>query len=89
MQIHECSEMAQRILSACAILLLFFSPMGCEAQSQRASSPILSQSSNPAVNAEDVWISPNDPTHGGAADFWAMFQPGADWARAEHHIGVV
>jgi len=25
----------------------------------------------------------------GATDFWAMLQPGADWARTEHHVSVV
>jgi len=33
-----------------------------------------------------AWISSNDPTHGGAPDFWSMFEPGAPWARAMAHV---
>ncbi|MEW6437413.1 MAG: hypothetical protein AB1508_09650 [Pseudomonadota bacterium] len=37
----------------------------------------------PAMAAQpEVWISSNDPTHGGAPDFWSMFEPGAPWAKA-------
>ena len=38
---------------------------------------------------DDVWLSANDPTHGGAADFWDMFRPGADWTAARSHVRVV
>ena len=36
-----------------------------------------------------VWLSPNDPTHGGAVDFWSMFQPGANWSVAKNHVQVI
>ncbi|MBB5341382.1 hypothetical protein [Tunturiibacter gelidoferens] len=61
----------------------------CIAQLQAESSQTARQSSQPANTEDEVWISPNDPTHGGAPDFWDMFQPGADWAQAEHHVRVV
>jgi hypothetical protein len=35
-----------------------------------------------------VWISSNDPTHGGAADFWQMFAPNAPWQSAKRHVVV-
>lgn len=37
----------------------------------------------------EVWLSPNDPTHGGAADFWSMFQPEAAWTAARSRVRVV
>ncbi len=43
----------------------------------------------PAHAAEpQVWISSNDPTHGGAADFWQMFAPNAPWQSAKRHVAV-
>src|SRR5579871_2573487 len=42
-----------------------------------------------AQSAPEVWLSTNDPTYGGAKDFWSMFQPGADWASAKSHVRVV
>jgi hypothetical protein len=35
-----------------------------------------------------VWLCPNDPTHGGAKDFWAMLQPDAPWQKAKGHVKV-
>jgi hypothetical protein len=35
-----------------------------------------------------VWMSTNDPTHGGAADFWQMFEPNARWQAARKHVVV-
>ncbi|TYL98020.1 hypothetical protein FXB40_05925 [Bradyrhizobium rifense] len=43
----------------------------------------------PARAAEpQAWISSNDPTHGGAADFWEMFAPNAPWQSAKQHVAV-
>ena len=43
----------------------------------------------PAHTAEpQVWISSNDPTRGGAADFWQMFAPNAPWQSAKRHVAV-
>ncbi len=43
----------------------------------------------PARAAEpQVWISSNDPTNGGAADFWQMFAPNAPWQLAKQHVAV-
>jgi hypothetical protein len=43
----------------------------------------------PANSAEPVvWISSNDPTHGGAEDFWQLFEPGAPWQSAKRHVTV-
>ncbi|SFH64278.1 hypothetical protein [Bradyrhizobium sp. Gha] len=43
----------------------------------------------PARAAEpQVWISSNDPTYGGAADFWQMFVPDAPWQSAKQHVAV-
>jgi hypothetical protein len=43
----------------------------------------------PARAAEPkAWISSNDPTHGGAADFWQMFAPNAPWQSAKQHVAV-
>lgn len=43
----------------------------------------------PAQSAEpSVWISTNDPTHGGAADFWQLFEPNAPWQSAKRHVAV-
>ena len=43
----------------------------------------------PAHAAEpSVWVSTNDPTHGGAGDFWQMFQPNAPWQSARRHVAV-
>jgi hypothetical protein len=43
----------------------------------------------PAASAEPaVWFSTNDPTHGGAVDFWQMFEPGAPWQSAKRHVTV-
>ena len=36
----------------------------------------------------EVWIGPNDPTHGGAPDFWDMLRPDAPWQRARSRIDV-
>jgi len=35
-----------------------------------------------------VWICPNDPTRGGAKDFWDMLQSDAPWQRAKSHVKV-
>jgi hypothetical protein len=35
-----------------------------------------------------VWVSTNDPTHGGAGDFWQLFEPGAPWQSAKRHVAV-
>jgi hypothetical protein len=44
---------------------------------------------SPAHAAEpQVWISSNDPTHGGAADFWQMFAADAPWQSAKRHVAV-
>lgn len=43
----------------------------------------------PAHSAEpSVWISSNDPTHGGAGDFWQLFEPNAPWQSARRHVAV-
>src|SRR4029077_18631778 len=43
----------------------------------------------PADAAEPaVWGSTNDPTHGGAGDFWQLFEPGAPWQSAKRHVAV-
>jgi hypothetical protein len=43
----------------------------------------------PAQAAEPaVWMSTNDPTHGGAADFWQMFEPNAPWPAARKRVAV-
>src|SRR5258708_28580609 len=43
----------------------------------------------PANSAEpSVGISTNDPTHGGADDFWQMFEPNAPWQIAKRHVAV-
>ncbi|MBV8651793.1 MAG: hypothetical protein JO255_10030, partial [Alphaproteobacteria bacterium] len=43
----------------------------------------------PANSAEPaVWISTNDPTHGGADDFWQLFEPNAPWPMAKGHVAV-
>jgi hypothetical protein len=43
----------------------------------------------PADAAEPaVWVSTNDPTHGGAGDFWQLFEPGAPWQSAKRHVAV-
>jgi hypothetical protein len=36
----------------------------------------------------EVWISPNDPTHGGAADFWDMLASNAPWPSAKARVKV-
>ena len=36
----------------------------------------------------EVWISPNDPTHGGATDFWNMLEPDAPWKSAKGRVKV-
>lgn len=35
-----------------------------------------------------TWISTNDPTHGGAEDFWDMFETDAPWPIARSHVAV-
>jgi hypothetical protein len=35
-----------------------------------------------------VWMSTNDPTHGGAGDFWQMFEPNAPWQSAKRRVAV-
>lgn len=82
-------ETVRRLISACLLLLFVSASSMCIAQLQTESSQPVKQSSQPANTEEEIWISPNDPTHGGATDFWDMFQPGADWAQAEHHVRVV
>jgi hypothetical protein len=43
----------------------------------------------PANSAEpSVWISTNDPTHGGADDFWQLLEPDAPWQSAKRHVAV-
>lgn len=43
----------------------------------------------PARAAEPgVWMSTNDPTHGGASDFWQMFEPNAPWQSAKRRVAV-
>jgi hypothetical protein len=43
----------------------------------------------PANSAEPaVWVSTNDPTHGGADDFWQLFEPNAPWQSAKGHVAV-
>ena len=43
----------------------------------------------PAHSAEpSVWVSTNDPTHGGAEDFWQLFDPNAPWQAARRHVAV-
>lgn len=85
----KAGELTQRFLIAWAIPLFVSAPAFCKAQAQSDPSHRANQSSSSATTIPEVWISPNDPTHGGATDFWAMFQPGADWAQAEHHVSVV
>ncbi|MBV8635707.1 MAG: hypothetical protein JO002_14530, partial [Burkholderiaceae bacterium] len=41
-----------------------------------------------AQPAPSVWLSPNDPTHGGAEDFWDMLKPDAPWQNAKRHVNV-
>ena len=41
------------------------------------------------LDAPEVWLSPHDPAHGAAADFWDMFAPDAEWAVTERHVQVV
>jgi hypothetical protein len=49
----------------------------------------ISAAAPPANSAEpSVWISTNDPTHGGADDFWQLFEPNAPWQIAERHVAV-
>lgn len=79
----------KRLLGAYVLLLFVSVSSICAAQSQAGTGQGLQQSSQPSPADKEVWISPNDPTHGGATDFWDMFQPGADWAQAEHHVRVV
>jgi hypothetical protein len=54
-----------------------------------AAAATLMSTAGRAQTAPEVWLSPNDPTHGGASDFWDMFQPGADWAVTQSHVQVV
>ena len=35
-----------------------------------------------------VWIGTNDPTRGGAPDFWQLFEPNAPWPIAKSHVAV-
>ena len=42
----------------------------------------------PPADAPTAWVSTNDPTHGGASDFWQMFEPGAPWPMAKRHVAV-
>ncbi len=39
--------------------------------------------------ARSVWLAPNDPTHGGAEDFWDMFKADAPWENAKSHVTVL
>jgi hypothetical protein len=41
-----------------------------------------------AATEPTVWVSTNAPTHGGASDFWQLFEPGAPWQSAKRHVGV-
>ena len=75
--------------AACALSLVFFAGAIRAATLQAASGESFPQNSHSPPADEEVWISPNDPTHGGATDFWDMFQPGAAWAQAAHHVRVV
>lgn len=37
---------------------------------------------------QSVWISPNDPTHGGAEDFWDLLKADAPWQKAKGRVNV-
>lgn len=45
-------------------------------------------SGSPANAQQSVWFSPNDPTHGGAEDFWDLLKPDAPWQKAKSHLAV-
>ncbi len=42
-----------------------------------------------AQAGQTVWISPNDPTRGGAEDFWDLAKAGSPWQKAKGRIGVL
>ncbi len=47
-----------------------------------------SESTSAETHSPMVWIAPNDPTHGGAIDFWDMLKPDAPWQKAKSRVQV-
>lgn len=58
-----------------ALVLLAAAALGAAVAPVRADEPV-------------VWMSTNDPTHGGAGDFWQLFEPNAPWPAARRHVAV-